>query len=1803
MCFTHFPRPGLFTSLCINTLTLLHIYFELFLVFLLCYCFCLIERAAFPIQTSSKLFFPCFIFSINLMRKLYSAKVARPIASYNTRPTRLGFGTTAWCPYEDLIAVISGCGAVAVFHADSPGEVSLLVGSKRSPARHVVWRNSSDKPLMLVVADAAGRITFWVSRDRRVNVWSVAADVDVLSVVIGIGWNKSSTTLAAILALGELAVFHVPDYPAHDRLLQRDKMRDPSANRPPDTKYANVIRQLSSTNQKLSELFGGHLRCATVAPGEVEPTSVALVTVSVALPNRLSVWNLSISKSSPVFDVRPIASTVMPPPDSGTCVACAAIPKSGMLFAIGNCGVIARWHLRQSRSNIESGWQLQAQTRVDRELHEAVNRGLVPKSNLPPPTDANSRSLEASRAKKVYSFEISSDCKSATTSTSAGLLFWDTEKLKIVAGHRVDHPLRPGLTLDTPSPYWGLCVSPTGASVFALNGRGYVDAFSLIAPIVTSSNQDECPGATAVARRLLSIPCADGLRGGWDLLSSIAFEGRTATTMVASALSSATLRSSANVPPERIAMVKSLMLRILNAEDASAAVAKQLLDLATDAIKKSAPENVKVKLLYSAKDAKSLTSPANVGKTVRQLLSTTRVVAQTQLAAAPLADWIMVLCAVWLQRCAEILSKHDPKGERMGKPWLSVVSMTVHNEKNLGPGHGIVYDTLLVRALRPAAFSALLLLALEDEFAEPETAPRYFRFSREEASCVVAALWEVSLAWESVDALTRTVKNGPAGPNPIHTGQTAEQMVTTAVVLGKHLAAGRAIENAKELRICPAEKALGLHGASKGAGFVMSCVRMHQGENGPVGLGDDATKSAVNLRAEWCQHDIVTGRSIPPWAPLRRCVVSGLLGAEITQQKYGTANVNMASPWSTKWAEVSPFGGRWARIPSLDLDRFDLLPAVIPAGGERVDPCLHNGVVMDRHVKTEEVLSPANTRQRVSIAPPHLTPQMQQPGGMPFPPDAHMNPAGLPPGAIDESVIPGSIPGSGIPPHGMMNSNGSQMSYPGAAAGGSPMLSHGLPGGMAARSQASPTLSSALSAEGGAPLSKGGKKRGAGSGGSRSRSKKRVAVEPRTPTGGQLSDLSNGMMMQGVGNGASPVAMNSMARSVSAADALSTETRSTVTAATNGTGGVDQEIGKTGSRKRKSKSRQTNRNAAAAAAAGSGVPPVGMSVGMASNVGPSFGQQGLHMPGPGGRNSMAKKQIHNNQRSPVVAATAAAAAAAAEAAAAAAAAPIGGPNGGAGRNVSMLPGGLHASGLGNVAGAGNVDVASPLPFVGGNLTGSGGMATQAGMGAVGPMGAGGMVPNGPRRPPGSLGLSADMNMMGGAMVGGNMGMNPGNMLPQGGNFGQMSGGLNMGGMNVQSGVNMNMLQQLNGNGNTNAGGAMAGMGGQGQQSSWAVLARDFGQLNELPPEHDVIDALHRKAELQAAASMGGGGAVTSTGLGNDAGMMTNGNVMGSGNIGGMDMAGNGMVGNMGAMVSAGMVSAGMVSAGVGASGMGQLNGSGGGINVGRNMVGGPGNGMMGMGVGMGNMRTSRAESVSSVPGRGGVMAGGLDTVGPNGVGLGINGDGGGMINDNNGGRVGSSSTQQNTGRSAPGPGRGLSENTGSGITGDDVPGERIWEGGLQAQGDENQLLISCVAVRYTFAGKAPITDSSTWPSVLKCDKAHLKIYSTVMEHVKSPTAQWYVRFTAIDDHGNEREDGGFVQFVSVLKQQYAFEIRCNEGDGNPGTLYLWGMQKSFSHSLYGAYKPDVVPPPQAPPPNDAELQYMMMNAGGGATGK
>lgn len=177
---------------------------------------------------------------------------------------------------------------------------------------------------------------------------------------------------------------------------------------------------------------------------------------------------------------------------------------------------------------------------------------------------------------------------------------------------------------------------------------------------------------------------------------------------------------------------------------------------------------------------------------------------------------------------------------------------------------------------------------------------RWERLGSHEAGDIVAAMWDVSSsADQASDNLGRV------------------RALASALV--RHAVAARALRTHKRLRIEVAERALGLRGSAKGAGYLLSRTCPGQGRAEAISLdpSDDT--------AELFPYEIVTGRPLPPWAPLRRCVTSGLLAAEMTAGGVSGG----PSPWAARWDEESPLGGLWARVPSVDLDRYDLLPAVM----------------------------------------------------------------------------------------------------------------------------------------------------------------------------------------------------------------------------------------------------------------------------------------------------------------------------------------------------------------------------------------------------------------------------------------------------------------------------------------------------------------------------------------------------------------------------------------------------------------------------------------------------------------------------------------------------------------------------------------------------------------------------------------------------------------------------------------------------------------------------------------------------------
>lgn len=856
------------------------------------------------------------------MRQLYTTRVVRPFPPIRTPRSYLNHTGVAWCPYHDLIAVISGCGAVAVFHPDSPANVALLTSTTRSPAKHVAWRKSLNYPPLLAVADESLSVTFWLSINRRVNEWHIADIVQTPSHALAIGWNSTGSALAASLSDGRLSAWSVPAYvsPEPQYYASAGRLQSEHSSTP---KFPTSVRSLSFVSPfDTAQLFGGNLRCASIAPGHVDPNSIALVTVMSADPTSISVWQIFFNEGLTAFDVRRLATTTMQPSDAGACIACAIVPPSGMLFAISCRGIIARWRFLKARSGVERGWHLEQHARIHKEIKDAASRAPILKG-ASESTNSDESGKLVYHNPEIYAFQVSHDCESMIFATSAGVLLWDVESLKVCDGHRSDTVSCARSAASQHGPIWGLCFSPTASAVFAANSKGFANVFTILYPISQAVANAKASGTTIAASRLVDITHADGLHGGWDLLAPVSFEGPSAASAINDDLIYGIIRPLKPIPPsaERIQLAKAVLRNFLNVDDALAVAAENLLQVAIDAMDSSAILPVKASLSFNAKDIKSFSSSTLVSKAVERAISSVSSVSPHQVTSAPLADWVMTLCSVWLQRCAQILSSYDPKGGILKAPWVAVVSMIPHFEKNSNSGHGMVFDIALLRALRPASVAAVFLLDIQSHFIKRKEPVRYHRFSRNDAHCVLAAFWEVSYAWESA---CLPDKSKSRDSSKLYPSVQTDRMLNAAVVLGKHLIAANVLAEAKELRVHVAEEALGLRGATRGTGFIMSCMRSHH--QASRGIKNMLSESCV----ESCKYDILTGRRLSSGNRLRRCVISGLLAVDFIENEVGGGNV---PPWITKWNNKSPFGGQWAVVTSQRVetsDRVFSMPQFLP---------------------------------------------------------------------------------------------------------------------------------------------------------------------------------------------------------------------------------------------------------------------------------------------------------------------------------------------------------------------------------------------------------------------------------------------------------------------------------------------------------------------------------------------------------------------------------------------------------------------------------------------------------------------------------------------------------------------------------------------------------------------------------------------------------------------------------------------------------------------------------------------------------
>lgn len=145
------------------------------------------------------------------------------------------------------------------------------------------------------------------------------------------------------------------------------------------------------------------------------------------------------------------------------------------------------------------------------------------------------------------------------------------------------------------------------------------------------------------------------------------------------------------------------------------------------------------------------------------------------------------------------------------------------------------------------------------------------------------------------------------------------------------------------------------------------------------------------------------------------------------------------------------------------------------------------------------------------------------------------------------------------------------------------------------------------------------------------------------------------------------------------------------------------------------------------------------------------------------------------------------------------------------------------------------------------------------------------------------------------------------------------------------------------------------------------------------------------------------------------------------------------------------------------------------------------------------------------------------------------------------------------------------------IGGAEAGGRRIWEGVVQVRGHVNDMMVPCAAVQYVVDERTQqMIDASGWPFLLQCDSSALRSGALLVEQMN--TAQWYVRFAAVDANGCERQEPRLVELVKVLvERKLVFEIRCAGLGGTPGMLYLWGLHiPPHGLSFLGVFRPDNV---------------------------
>lgn len=843
---------------------------------------------------------------------LYRAQVGRPFSGGGA--LRPWYKIVDWCEVDDLIAVVSGCGAAVVFHADSPGEVVTLTAERKAPAKHVRWRpavvSEDGKPSLpvLLVVDAAGRVTLWVSQHRRINVWEPAATAEVKSAVMAIGWIRNGTAIAAVLADGNLIVWNV---------------------HPVGGKFYLIPCSTAARNHGY---LGENVRLASIAPGGVDVSSVAVLCTMASAPTQVHVWHISVGKLPVVsqvgkqdapaqrpYELKDLGSAKLDDLD-GNVSACLAAPRAGSLYIWGDKGRMGRWVFAKN-----TDWK-----RVDTVTYPGLS---IAESS------GDEKALAA--LKRVTAASVSEDGEL--------VVFADGNRtVRVYAGKGNELPqIAEYDSAERDAMVLGICISPSAYCMMALQGSGVLYTYSndYIRPAEGRSPAEEH------ASRLILATSPNGRRGGWDIRALLARRGRESSAAVAKAIQQMgeNLRG-APLDPEKVETLRLAILASPDEDTGSVAAARRLLEIAMDAIRTTAPsqvlENFFVEPVQHDK-AHSLCSHVEVIRRMQKPVAS-GVPRPTlyQVTAAHLADWILVLGIVWLRRVACFVARSG--GSNSISPiWREVVAKDA--AEAAVDRVSIIKDQTLTRILKNSVLAAASLLVAEAA-ARPHGEPsehRYVRLSKDDTADVVAAIWDASRAADS---------GGPAA---------------IAAALGRHQRAGQALLANGKLQIRFAERALGLRGACHGAGFILASLRAGRQNQDPNIIEPE-------IDDEWCPYDIITGRILPAWAPLRRCVSSGLLATEITNPPEGIPHgTNGIAPWALRWATESPFGGLWARVPSLDLDRYELLNSSELPEELRRDP--RQGVVQRREDANEHEPDRQSAMLHAGPGPGTQVPTQDQP--------------------------------------------------------------------------------------------------------------------------------------------------------------------------------------------------------------------------------------------------------------------------------------------------------------------------------------------------------------------------------------------------------------------------------------------------------------------------------------------------------------------------------------------------------------------------------------------------------------------------------------------------------------------------------------------------------------------------------------------------------------------------------------------------------------------------------------------------------